>query len=78
MKPKVLLTVGTRPEAIKLAPVVAALRAHGGFEVRVLFTGQHRELLDQMADFFDLRADRDPSRAAGTSGMADAIIEAMG
>ncbi len=59
MKPKVLLTVGTRPEAIKLAPVVTALRAHGGFEVRVLFTGQHRELLDQMADFFDLRADRD-------------------
>ncbi len=59
MIPKVLVTVGTRPEAIKLAPVVRALEAHGGFAVRLVFTGQHRELLDQMATFFDLRADRD-------------------
>ena len=57
---KVLVTVGTRPELIKLAPVVAALRAAPErFHTHVLFTGQHRELLDQMAEFFDLHADGD-------------------
>lgn len=60
MVKRVLVTVGTRPELIKLAPVVAALRARPDrFEARLIFTGQHRELLDQMADFFGLEADGD-------------------
>ena len=54
-----LAVIGTRPEAIKMAPVVRALRATGRFDVHVLFTGQHRGLLDQAAADFGLVADAD-------------------
>ncbi len=56
---KVLCTVGTRPEAIKMAPVISALREASDFEARVLFTGQHRDLLDQVDKFFTIAPDRD-------------------
>jgi UDP-N-acetylglucosamine 2-epimerase (non-hydrolysing) len=56
---KLLFVFGTRPEAIKLAPVVLAARAHGGFEVVVCVTGQHREMLDQVLAFFAIRPDFD-------------------
>ncbi|AQR75553.1 non-hydrolyzing UDP-N-acetylglucosamine 2-epimerase [Sphingomonas sp. LM7] len=46
--PKVLIVFGTRPEAIKLFPVVQALQAHGGLQVRTCVTAQHRGLLDQV------------------------------
>lgn len=46
MPPSVACVVGTRPEAIKMAPVVAALRREPGLGVRLIATGQHRELLD--------------------------------
>ncbi|MEI9852603.1 MAG: UDP-N-acetylglucosamine 2-epimerase (non-hydrolyzing) [Sphingomonas sp.] len=46
--PRILLVFGTRPEAIKLFPVVAALEARGGMEVRTCVTAQHRGLLDQV------------------------------
>ena len=49
---KLLFVFGTRPEAIKLAPVVLAARAHGGFEVVVCVTAQHRDMLDQVLAFF--------------------------
>ena len=58
-RPTVLIALGTRPELIKLAPVVRALEALDRFRVRVLFTGQHRELLDQMAAVFELEAHDD-------------------
>ena len=57
---RVMLTIGTRPEMIKLAPVVLALRERSSdFETHVLFTGQHRELLDQMAHQFGIEPDDD-------------------
>ncbi|MEX1183828.1 MAG: UDP-N-acetylglucosamine 2-epimerase (non-hydrolyzing) [Gemmatimonadota bacterium] len=57
-RPRVLVAIGTRPEGIKLAPVVDALRARPAeVDVRVVLTGQHAALLDQVADVFDLRAD---------------------
>lgn len=56
---KLLFVFGTRPEAIKLAPVVLAARAHGGFEVVVCVTGQHREMLDQVLAFFAIKPDFD-------------------
>jgi UDP-N-acetylglucosamine 2-epimerase (non-hydrolysing) len=57
---RVLLTIGTRPEAIKMAPVVRALQQHpAGFDVRVCLTGQHRELLDQVIRVFDLPVHHD-------------------
>lgn len=47
-RPRVLVVFGTRPEAIKMFPVVHAMRALGAFETRVVVTAQHRELLDQV------------------------------
>jgi UDP-N-acetylglucosamine 2-epimerase (non-hydrolysing) len=56
---KVLVVMGTRPEAIKMAPVVKELRSRPGFDVRVCLTAQHRELLDQVIDVFQIHVDRD-------------------
>ena len=56
---RVAVIFGTRPEAIKLAPVVLALGEHPGFECRVCVTAQHREMLDQVLDVFDIRPDAD-------------------
>jgi UDP-N-acetylglucosamine 2-epimerase (non-hydrolysing) len=57
---RVLSVFGTRPEAIKMAPVIARMRAHeSGIETRVCVTGQHREMLDQVLDLFDLDPDFD-------------------
>ena len=53
----ILCIVGTRPEVIKLAPVIRHLREQPWAQVRVLATGQHRELLDPLLGFFDIRAD---------------------
>ncbi len=59
MKHRVAVLMGTRPEAIKLAPVIAALEADERFEPLVVNTGQHRELIDQVISLFGLRIDRD-------------------
>ncbi len=56
---KVTVVFGTRPETIKLAPVVRALKAHPAFDCRVCVTGQHREMLDQALDAFGLVPDAD-------------------
>src|ERR1700737_3835087 len=56
---KILCVVGTRPEAIKMAPVIKAFQASPWAQCRVLATAQHRELLDQMLAFFDLPPDID-------------------
>ncbi len=56
---RVVTVLGTRPEVIKLAPVVAALRRSPGAECVVVATGQHREMLDQMLEQFELEADVD-------------------
>jgi UDP-N-acetylglucosamine 2-epimerase (non-hydrolysing) len=54
---KVAIVVGTRPEAIKLAPVVREIRRRGTFEPLLISTGQHREMLDQAFDVFGLTPD---------------------
>jgi UDP-N-acetylglucosamine 2-epimerase (non-hydrolysing) len=54
-----LCCIGTRPEAIKMAPVVQALRGQPWIRCRVLATAQHRGLLDQMLEFFGISADVD-------------------
>jgi UDP-N-acetylglucosamine 2-epimerase (non-hydrolysing) len=51
---KALIVFGTRPEAIKMAPVVKRMREHFGGEVRVCVTAQHRQLLDQVLNLFDI------------------------
>lgn len=59
MTRKVMLAFGTRPEAIKMAPVVSALRAQPGLEVQVAVTAQHRHMLDQVLDLFGIVPDED-------------------
>lgn len=54
---KIDVVIGTRPEAIKLAPVVHALNNYGGFTVRTIFTGQHDQLMEGIETLFDLRPD---------------------
>ncbi|HSN13566.1 MAG TPA: UDP-N-acetylglucosamine 2-epimerase (non-hydrolyzing) [Anaeromyxobacteraceae bacterium] len=56
-RPVAAVVIGTRPEAIKLAPVVSALRGQGAFEPVVISTGQHRQMLDQALAVFDLKPD---------------------
>lgn len=55
----VLAVFGTRPEAVKMAPVVRELARHDGVRVRVCVTAQHREMLDQVLDIFAIRPDYD-------------------
>ncbi len=55
---KIVCVVGTRPEAIKMAPVVIALQKQDAFDVRVLATGQHAAMLDQVLDFFKITTDK--------------------
>ncbi len=58
-KLKVCIAFGTRPEAIKLAPVIQRLGRHPGVEQRVLVSGQHRQLLDQVLELFGIQPARD-------------------
>lgn len=59
MKKNILCVVGTRPEAIKMAPVILALKNEAWANVRVLATAQHRHMLDQVLNFFDIEPDID-------------------
>ena len=71
IKKKLLIVFGTRPEVIKLAPVITQARASGAFDVSVLATAQHRELLDHTLSVFGIRPDYDldlmtPSQSLST------------
>ena len=56
---KILLVFGTRPEAIKMAPLVKVFQADSHFETKVCVTAQHREMLDQVLDMFDITPEYD-------------------
>ena len=58
-RPRILVTFGTRPEAIKMFPVVHALRDLDQFDVRVAVTAQHREMLDQVLEMAGIAPDID-------------------
>ena len=50
---KILIAFGTRPEAIKMAPLVHALNNDDRFDAKVCVTAQHRQMLDQVLDLFE-------------------------
>jgi len=54
---KLLFVFGTRPEAIKLAPVFLELSGRSSFDCKICVTGQHREMLTQVLELFELRPD---------------------
>lgn len=59
MKKKILTVFGTRPEAIKMAPLVHKLASDNRFESKVCVTAQHREMLDQVLELFEIKPDFD-------------------
>ncbi|KQM19227.1 UDP-N-acetyl glucosamine 2-epimerase [Sphingomonas sp. Leaf24] len=78
---RVLVVFGTRPEAIKLFPLIHALRAHPGFDTRVVVTAQHREMLDQVLAFAGIVPDIDLDiMTAGQSldGLTARLLDALG
>ena len=58
---KILLVFGTRPEAIKMAPLVRALKARADVDAKVCVTAQHRQMLDQVLEAFQVEPDYDLS-----------------
>ena len=56
---KILSVFGTRPEAIKMAPIVRLLKEKAGIEARVCVTAQHRQMLDQVLELFQIKPDYD-------------------
>jgi UDP-N-acetylglucosamine 2-epimerase (non-hydrolysing) len=56
---KILFIFGTRPETIKLAPLIKAFRNDKNFKVKVCVTAQHRQMLDQILDVFEIKPDYD-------------------
>ncbi len=75
-----LLVFGTRPEAIKMAPVFTALKASGRLCVKVCVTAQHREMLDQVLDLFSIAPDYDLNLMRTGQDLTDittGVIEGM-
>ncbi|MBX6312134.1 MAG: UDP-N-acetylglucosamine 2-epimerase (non-hydrolyzing) [Isosphaeraceae bacterium] len=74
----VCCVVGTRPEAVKMAPVILRLRREGsGFDVRVLTTGQHRDLLDRALADFGIAPDFDLDLMRPSQDLADLMARAL-
>ncbi|MEC9490851.1 MAG: UDP-N-acetylglucosamine 2-epimerase (non-hydrolyzing) [Halanaerobiales bacterium] len=59
MQKKIMAVFGTRPEAIKMAPLLKALQKNENYQLLITVTAQHREMLDQVMDLFQLKADYD-------------------
>jgi UDP-N-acetylglucosamine 2-epimerase (non-hydrolysing) len=80
MNRKVLLTFGTRPEAIKMAPLVRQLKNAEGIDCYVCVTGQHRQMLDQVLELFQIRPHFDLNvmkRSQDLYDMTTAIVLGM-
>ena len=76
-KTKVLSVFGTRPEAIKMAPVVAALADDAGIEGRVCVTAQHRGMLDQVMDAFAITPDHDLDLMRAGQDLTDVTVRVL-
>ena len=74
---RVLTIFGTRPEAVKMAPVIQALAASPQIESRICVTAQHREMLDQVMDLFAIRPDVDLNLMRPNQSLAELTAEIM-
>jgi len=68
---RIMSVFGTRPEAVKMAPVVRALKNTPGFDPYVCVTAQHREMLDQVLDLFEIKPDIDLNLMQPDQSLAD-------
>lgn len=74
---KIAVVFGTRPEAIKLAPVILALKADPRFDCRICVTAQHRDMLDQVLQVFKILPDHDLNLMKPNQDLADLTARAM-
>ena len=74
---RVAAVCGTRPDAIKMAPVVHALRQCEAFETRLIVTGQHREMLDQVLRLFGLTPDADLNIMTAQQTLTEITVRAL-
>ena len=74
---KILLVFGTRPEAIKMCPLVNELKKRNGIETIVCVTGQHRQMLDQVLDIFQIIPDYDLSIMKNHQTLFDITINIL-
>jgi UDP-N-acetylglucosamine 2-epimerase (non-hydrolysing) len=76
-KKKILFIFGTRPEAIKMAPIIKECQKHSTLEAKVCITGQHKEMLQQVLDFFQITPDFDLSLMAHNQTLFDITSNAL-
>lgn len=75
---KILLVFGTRPEAIKMAPLVKELQKHPSkFEIKVCVTAQHRQMLDNVLSFFEIIPDYDLNLMAPNQDLSDLTAKVL-
>lgn len=74
---KILSVFGTRPEAIKMAPLVKAIEHDGELEGVVCVTAQHREMLDQILNFFDIQPDYDLNIMTQRQTITDVTVKVL-
>ncbi|WP_346893366.1 non-hydrolyzing UDP-N-acetylglucosamine 2-epimerase [Clostridium sp. UBA871] len=74
---KIMLVFGTRPEAIKMSPLVKELKIRKNMEIVVCVTGQHRQMLDQVLDAFDVVPDYDLSIMKEKQTLFDVTINIL-
>lgn len=74
---KIFLVFGTRPEAIKMCPLVNELKKDSYFDVKVCVTGQHREMLDQVLDTFNIIPDYDLAIMKNSQTLFDITINVL-
>ena len=72
---KIMIVFGTRPEAIKIAPVILALRRMTDFSVQVCFTGQHRDMAMPIMELFEIEPDL--KLAITNRSLCDSVAEIM-
>jgi len=74
---KIICVVGTRPEAIKMAPIIQRLKKESWADTRVLATAQHREMLDQVLDLFGIKPDTDLDIMRANQSLAELTSRLM-
>ncbi len=77
MTARILTVVGTRPEAIKMAPLMRMLSEHPGFESRVCITGQHKDLVRPVLELFEVGIDHDLGVGAVGQDLADLTAKVL-
>ena len=73
----ILIVFGTRPEAIKLAPLIKLFQEDSNFRIKICVTGQHREMLDQVLSLFNIIPDFDLNVMKKSQSLFDITIEVM-